>query len=283
MRGFQEKKEVLLELLEQGMSVPFRTLHFGYADPLPDTPVSLNFMSRLIIPLAGRINLVAAYDQQIEERKFVPGDLLFTGVNGWACSVKRGDYKSISVVFMDSFIRLVMAEIRNGEIIYNPWYHTANGPHGVTLHIINALNALMRESGDGKRERGKLLLRSLVEQVKCDVCNELPAVSCKSAQTFLHIQQYICHNFHQPISRKTISDAFNLNPCYVSTLFKKYSQDGLNDYLNRLRMEKAGALLKSSLLTNKQIALLCGFTSQEYFVKYFKKFYGTTPGQYRLD
>jgi len=52
-------------------------------------------------------------------------------------------------------------------------------------------------------------------------------------------------------------------------------------YLNRLRFETAGRLLKESRKTVTEIAFECGFSSSQYFAAQFKKESGMTPTEYR--
>ena len=52
-------------------------------------------------------------------------------------------------------------------------------------------------------------------------------------------------------------------------------------YLNRLRLQRAHELLRSSNDGLGQIAIRCGFQSQAYFNRVFKKAFGETPGRLR--
>jgi AraC-like DNA-binding protein len=46
-------------------------------------------------------------------------------------------------------------------------------------------------------------------------------------------------------------------------------------------MEQATSFLRNSGMNVNQAAFLCGFNETSYFIKVFRRFYGTTPSEYR--
>lgn len=79
----------------------------------------------------------------------------------------------------------------------------------------------------------------------------------------------------------TISNIFNMNPAYLSRYFKMQTGEGLLDYINRLRLEKAKQLLKKTNTNINEIAELVGYYNSNAFIRSFKKYEGITPGKYR--
>jgi AraC-like DNA-binding protein len=284
MKGKAEKKEVLLAYLEQVMDhVYFERVRFGTAEPLPPFGTPLNFYSRINMPLNGKTVITAAYDGEIRSEAFLPGDILFTGQHGWARAISRDAYsKAVSVVFMPSYTRVVYSETDEFDICYNPWYHTCSGPKDITLHILQALNKLMLQR---KRERNPMaicLIKSLLYELIDELKNEEADKAGKSKRTFQSIKDYMHQNYYKPVNRETVCDELHLNASYVSTLFKQFAGENFNRYLNRIRMEKATFILKHyDDISIEQVAVQCGFSSEGYFIKAFKKFYGTTPGLFR--
>ena len=66
--------------------------------------------------------------------------------------------------------------------------------------------------------------------------------------------------------------------------FKKVKQlTGLtpNDYIRKIRLEKAAELLLTTNMTAAEIAYKVGFDDQYYFSKSFKRYFGQPPSQYR--
>lgn len=83
------------------------------------------------------------------------------------------------------------------------------------------------------------------------------------------------------LSLKTQAEALNVNPSYLSTLFKKETGITLTEYVNRKRIEHALLLLNSTDLQIQMIAQYCGIPDVNYFTKTFKKIVGKTPKEYR--
>jgi two-component system response regulator YesN len=55
----------------------------------------------------------------------------------------------------------------------------------------------------------------------------------------------------------------------------------LGDYIAKVRMEKAKALLKNTEIPVSQIALRIGYPDQSYFTKVFRKIERCTPRAFR--
>ena len=63
--------------------------------------------------------------------------------------------------------------------------------------------------------------------------------------------------------------------------FKKEMQENFSEYLARIRIEKAQALLASTAMKTYQIAEEVGFSDPHYFSQVFKKKCGIVPAEYR--
>lgn len=73
----------------------------------------------------------------------------------------------------------------------------------------------------------------------------------------------------------------NVNPSYLSTLFKREMGMTLTEYVNRQRVEHGIFLLNATDLLIQTIAQYCGMPDVNYFTKTFKKITGKTPSEYR--
>lgn len=80
---------------------------------------------------------------------------------------------------------------------------------------------------------------------------------------------------------KNLATQLNVNPSYLSTLFKKETGSTLTEYVNQKRIEHAVFLLNSSSLQIQMIAQYSGIADVNYFTKTFKKIIGITPKEYR--
>ena len=68
---------------------------------------------------------------------------------------------------------------------------------------------------------------------------------------------------------------------YLSTAFKKVKGISLQEYLLRLRMQKAKELITSTSLPIQEIAERVGYDDQLNFSRIFRKYEGMSPSEYR--
>jgi two-component system response regulator YesN len=58
-------------------------------------------------------------------------------------------------------------------------------------------------------------------------------------------------------------------------------KEGFNDYLNRVRINKACNLLKDTKLPISEIGSQVGYADHSYFCRVFKKITGRTPSEWK--
>ncbi|MBC7960845.1 MAG: helix-turn-helix transcriptional regulator [Vallitaleaceae bacterium] len=92
---------------------------------------------------------------------------------------------------------------------------------------------------------------------------------------------YINKNYQNPLKLSDIATYVGMNESYVSRLFKKSLHINFVDYLNRVRVEKAKALLKDGQLSVAETAFQVGYQNESYFSRIFKAVEGISPKQYQ--
>ncbi|MCM8711896.1 response regulator [Clostridium sp. SYSU_GA19001] len=103
-----------------------------------------------------------------------------------------------------------------------------------------------------------------------------------SEELIENIKKYIKKNYSNDINLEKISSLFFLNPSYLSFLFKEKTGENLIDFVNKVRIEKAKELLKTTDYKIYKIAKMLGFDNDKYFFRVFKKLSGYTPEKYRI-
>lgn len=98
---------------------------------------------------------------------------------------------------------------------------------------------------------------------------------------YLRITEYLYRHYSEPVTLKTLAADFNMNYSYLSSYFSSHMGQGINEFLNSVRVEKAKELLAASELSLSEIAQEIGYTDQSYFGKVFKKQTGYSPHTYR--
>ncbi len=94
------------------------------------------------------------------------------------------------------------------------------------------------------------------------------------------IMEYVRQHYADKISLTQIAEEFYLTQSHVARLFKKHTGESVLEYINRLRIEEAKRLLEQGMSV-KEAADQVGYDSLNNFYKYFKRYTGKTPAEYR--
>jgi len=94
------------------------------------------------------------------------------------------------------------------------------------------------------------------------------------------ITQYIYSHYDEQLTLSDVSKLFNFNYYYLSSYFSSHNKEGFNEFLNKIRIEKACDFLKQDIPIS-DISSLVGYSDHSYFCKVFKKFTGLTPSNFR--
>ena len=95
------------------------------------------------------------------------------------------------------------------------------------------------------------------------------------------IVDYIDHHSGEKLLLSDIAEHENMNLYYLSHLFKNSFGMPFQEYLSRVRCEKARKQLILTDFSLLDICLSCGFSDPKYFNRDFRRQYGCTPKQYR--
>ena len=96
------------------------------------------------------------------------------------------------------------------------------------------------------------------------------------------IKSFVDGNYtNSELSNQMIAEYVGFSVNYVSKYFKKQTDEGLLDYITRVRVESAKKLLADTDKTLGEIAALVGFYNALALIRAYKKLEGITPTQYR--
>ncbi|MGZ9583194.1 response regulator transcription factor [Paenibacillus marinisediminis] len=104
-----------------------------------------------------------------------------------------------------------------------------------------------------------------------------------SNQNMKRLLDYVQKHYAEPLTLSEMAKHFHFNPSYLSSYFAANNKEGFNEYLNRVRIEKAAELLRDKATSISEISGMVGFSDHSYFCKVFKKFTELSPSQYRSN
>ena len=85
----------------------------------------------------------------------------------------------------------------------------------------------------------------------------------------------------EDLSLELVAGELRLSPSHLSRLIVREFGLGFADCLSRLRVERARLLLAEGELSVKEVAAIVGFHDPAYFARVWRRFTGTSPGEYR--
>lgn len=101
-------------------------------------------------------------------------------------------------------------------------------------------------------------------------------------EVIMKLKKYIDEHLQDDLSLNVMSEVASLAPAYVSTLFGEIMKESFTEYVTRVRLEKAAALLlKEGRIPIVDVAEKVGYRNHKYFHNKFKARFGITPAQYR--
>lgn len=100
-------------------------------------------------------------------------------------------------------------------------------------------------------------------------------------ETIRRAAQYIETHYGNMISLEALSEKLGLSKYHFLRVFSATTGMTPNEYLNRVRIDRATQLLLETNWNLEKIAQQVGYSSGSYFIKVFRKMTGRTPGSIR--
>lgn len=119
---------------------------------------------------------------------------------------------------------------------------------------------------------------------ECQVFVWEPEDSEPQEKIVRQIIDYVEENYRYDITLTELAnEKFFMNPSYLSRVFKAGTGMTFSRYLIGCRMQKAAQLLMRPELRIGDVARYVGYNDTSYFIQTFRKYYDTTPEQFRTE
>lgn len=144
---------------------------------------------------------------------------------------------------------------------------------------------LMKETGsystNPHRAEAGIALRALICAVLVEVMRQILAPPTEPKEFVTAAITYLQQHVQEPVSMDDLVRHVGFSRARMFDLFK--AQTGLtpNDYLLRLRVEKAQEQLRQTNRSVTEIGLANGFSSGQYFSTVFARYTGVSPTEFR--
>lgn len=87
----------------------------------------------------------------------------------------------------------------------------------------------------------------------------------------------------QEFDTRVLIDSMGLSRTMLFNKVKELTGLNLQNYINKMRMEKAMELMKTTSIPLAEVAEKCGFATPRYFSTSFKNYTGKTPSQFKKE
>lgn len=148
----------------------------------------------------------------------------------------------------------------------------------LTILIHQLLNTNLQNAYD--RKTANYFMSMIIMNISRLALNQLD-VRTRDSERITRLKEWIRTNLYQSPTVQEMADVLQLNPQYLSRLFKKVVGIPPKQYVLQLKLHTAQALLIKTNLSIKEIAGNAYFESEKLFMRQFKQFTGMTPSEYR--
>ncbi|MBR4462177.1 MAG: response regulator [Erysipelotrichaceae bacterium] len=220
------------------------------------------------------------------EAAYVTAELSVNEENTLINQIQTVDSDAVIVMLRD-FFRSKQEEIREKPQLMTTYYFL----------FVDKINDTVYDLAENKENKDNVRKRAITAYENCRTVNELErslydfttelmdsCLSKKKSNLNIYVQQtqeYLTNHYAEKISLETVAYQLNISPTHLSTIFKKETGIGFNQYLINVRIEEAKKLLRSSKYNLNEVANAVGYNDAGYFSILFKKETKISPGEFR--
>ena len=124
----------------------------------------------------------------------------------------------------------------------------------------------------------QLLLDNLLRELLIEMGK---ATAPRGNRHLSEIRSFIDRNYSQSLTLSSLAETFSLSQSYIARLFRTELGMKPSQYINRIRISAAKAMLAQTDLPVAEIAEAVGYADIYYFSHVFKQVTGLTPSSFR--
>jgi AraC family transcriptional regulator len=138
---------------------------------------------------------------------------------------------------------------------------------------------------------GRLFLDSVEQALAVALVNGY-AVRHRSVQThrgglgyarLRRIKEFVDAKLEDELTLCEMAQSVELSTAHFSRMFRKSTGENPNHFVLRHRVERAKEMLRAAEARILDVALACGFKTQQHFARVFRRMCGVSPTEYRQE
>ncbi|WP_236795595.1 AraC family transcriptional regulator [Amycolatopsis sp. GM8] len=204
-------------------------------------------------------------------------------------SIER-PYLSFVLQIDPAVVRSVSSDMadRHTTTFTRPPIHIAPPPahlSGVNQNLVGAVLRFLRSLAAGADQRvlAPLYLREITYRLmQAEQVSRLlhAAATDRESNPVSDVIRYAREHLAQPLTVADLAHHARMSPSALTTVFADATGMGPYQFVKRMRLDRASALLIEEDLNVSEVAREVGYTSLSHFINEFKRYFGTTPRGY---
>jgi len=97
------------------------------------------------------------------------------------------------------------------------------------------------------------------------------------------VTEFIQAGLEHDLTLVDLAQSVGLSTAHFAVMFRKSTGETPHQFVLRCRMERATEILRTGKARIVDVAVACGFKTQQHFARVFRQMYGATPREYRKD
>ncbi|WP_438434211.1 helix-turn-helix domain-containing protein [Gorillibacterium sp. sgz500922] len=282
---------VYLDWFTKDEQFPFFIQYGGHDDDL--FPHRHFEFSELVIVLSGNATHIVN-----GETYFIKKGNVFV-VSGEAVHAYKDphEFKICNIMYKPEILRSIGPDLRvsNGYqalFVIEPFYRNLH-PYASMLNLplsdldyVSSLISVMIDEYTAKQQGYQTMLLSRFMELVVYLSRQYDSQEKSMPGNLMHLANavsFIEDHYLEPITLEGIAAHSTISVRHLNRIFQSYYQTTPMSYLIRLRLDRAGVLLKQTKLPITAISYQCGFNDSNYFTRQFSKVFGLSPKAYRLN
>lgn len=201
-------------------------------------------------------------------------DLLIMAIKVGNSEKVHSWFDQLSIISMQKSLSISDAKNICGEIFWKT-INLKSASHNSMTENLEILKSIYEST-----EFSNMI--SIIKKVAIKITTENSHVERKSLSKIVQqTKETIKREYNNAITLVTLAEQVLVSPSYLSRIFKKEEGVTLNEYINKIRINKAIYLLRNTKLKSYQVAESVGIQDPHYFSRIFKKVTGVNPSSYR--
>lgn len=128
----------------------------------------------------------------------------------------------------------------------------------------------------------EFLCKTILQKLLFEIYDNLKRQNTNYSTTLKveKIIKYLHENINRSVTLKELSELVSLSPSYLSRTFKDTTGYSIIEFFNKMKIDKAEALIIVGDKKIKEISESLGFKDEFYFSRLFKKIEGVSPKEF---